>query len=302
MAELGRIFVGRIFVIDFIHGGKLIESLREIGMDFVVIDECSNFTKALQELKDKGFNKSDSLVLFIPEKLIPVANNWFSVQQRNRGEIIGHRLLYRIRDSAFKYDLYNRGFNSSLIVDDDNDPQIAALIIKRHFGLVPETPDWDTYFMSMVYLVAMRSKDLNTHIGAVIVNDSNTVISTGYNSFPRGIDDGRLDRQIKPEKYFWFNHGEYNAVANAADIGVSVRGCRMYTNGIPCIERCAGAIINAGIKEIIVDDDWNHDNGDKWQEQAVKARELFAEAGVKIRFWKGKTLQITKYRRGRFFD
>ena len=63
---------------------------------------------------------------------------------------------------------------------------------------------WDDYFMTMVYLAAMRSKDESTHIGAVIVGPDNEVRSTGYNSFPRGMNDDIKKRQKRPEKYFFF--------------------------------------------------------------------------------------------------
>ncbi len=41
--------------------------------------------------------------------------------------------------------------------------------------------DWNMYFMSMVYLTAMKSKDPSTKIGAVIVGENNEIISTGFN-------------------------------------------------------------------------------------------------------------------------
>ncbi len=68
--------------------------------------------------------------------------------------------------------------------------------------------NWDKYFMSLVYLVALKSKDKRTKIGAVIIGPDNEIRSTGYNSFPRGIDDNVPERQIPDEKYFWFAHAE----------------------------------------------------------------------------------------------
>ena len=46
-------------------------------------------------------------------------------------------------------------------------------------------PNWDDYFMSMVYLVASKSKDERTHIGTVVVGQDNEIKSTSYNSFVR---------------------------------------------------------------------------------------------------------------------
>ena len=159
---------------------------------------------------------------------------------------------------------------------------------------------WDDYFMTMVYLAAMRSKDESTHIGAVIVGLNNEIRATGYNSFPRGIDDTVPERQERPEKYFWFSHAEINAVAQAAMVGIPIGGCKMYTNGMPCTT-CAGYVINAGIKEIIVDKNWNDANPDKWSDEARRSREMFDESEVKVRYWEGELLDIYRFRRAEKF-
>lgn len=158
--------------------------------------------------------------------------------------------------------------------------------------------DWDTLFMNMVYLVAMKSKDRSTHIGAVVVGPDNEVRSVGFNSFPRGINDNVPARQERPEKYHWFSHGEMNAVANAARVGIPLKGCRMYTNGIPCTDMCAHAIIGAGIEEVIVDKVWNDKNYNQWKDQAERTKIMFAEAGVKLRYWEGEFVRINRFRDG----
>lgn len=160
---------------------------------------------------------------------------------------------------------------------------------------------WDDLFMTMVYLVAMKSKDESTHIGAVVVGPDNEVRSVGYNSFPRGIDDNVAERQEKPGKYGWFEHGEANAVNNAALVGIPLKGCRMYTNGVPCTV-CARGVINSGIKEVIVDKLWNDGNMDIWEEAAKTSSVMFEEAGVKVRFYDGEFLDIHKFRRGIKYD
>lgn len=157
---------------------------------------------------------------------------------------------------------------------------------------------WDDLFMTMVYLVAMKSKDESTHIGAVVVGPDNEVRSMGYNSFPRGINDNVAERQEKPGKYSWFEHGEANSVNNAALVGIPLKGCRMYTNGIPCTT-CAGSVINSGIKEVIVDKWWNDNNMDIWEEAAKISSVKFEEAGVKVRFYDGELLDIYRFRRGK---
>lgn len=149
--------------------------------------------------------------------------------------------------------------------------------------------DWDQYFMSMVYLIAMKSKDQNTNGGAVIVGPDNEIRSTGYNSFPRGIDDNYPERQQRPEKYFWFVHAEENAILNAARIGVSVKNCKMYTHGMPCMN-CARMIVQSGVTEVITHKLWDDDNHGIWIEHAERTLQLFKEAGVKIRKYDGQII------------
>jgi len=156
---------------------------------------------------------------------------------------------------------------------------------------------WDDLYMTMVYLIAMKSKDESSHIGAVVVGLDNEVRSVGYNSFPRNINDNLAERQKRPEKYAFFEHAERNTINNAALIGISLKGCRMYTNGIPCVE-CARGVINSGIKEVVVDKIWNDNNVDRWKEEAKISLVMFSEAGVKLRFWEGSLLDIYRLRRG----
>jgi len=143
-------------------------------------------------------------------------------------------------------------------------------------------PSWDVYFVKMARLVATRSKDQNTQIGAVIVGPDNEVISTGYNSFPRGINDDISERQERPEKYFWIEHSERNAIYNAARHGVKLKGCRIFMSCyIPCTD-CARAIIQVGIKEVILGS--RSSSGKKWDEEAERSERMFKEAGITVRY------------------
>lgn len=157
--------------------------------------------------------------------------------------------------------------------------------------------NWDDYFMNMAYLVAMKSKDESTHIGAVVVGPDNEVRSVGYNSFPRNVDDNLKERQERPEKYFWFEHAERNAIYNATLLGTSLKGCKLYTNGIPCMD-CARGVVQSGIKEVIVDRYWDDNNNDIWIENANKTKVLFSEVGISLRYWSGELIQINRFKRG----
>lgn len=160
---------------------------------------------------------------------------------------------------------------------------------------------WDDYFMSMVYLVATKSKDNRTHVGAVVVGPDNEIKTTGYNSFVRGLNDNVPERQEKPEKYNWFEHAERNSIYNATLIGVSLKGCKMYTNGVPCTD-CARGIIQSGILEVIVDREWDEINSPEDSENSKKSLQMFQEVGVKVKYWNGILSDVKKFRRGKFSD
>ena len=140
------------------------------------------------------------------------------------------------------------------------------------------------YFRELAHTVKKKSKDENTQIGAVIVGKDKEIVSTGYNSFPRGIRDDVKERQQRPEKYFWFEHAERNAIYNAARIGVSTKGTTMYLScGVPCAD-CARGIINAGIVRIFCERQ-DVTKGIKWADSAERSWDMFEEAGVKVCFY-----------------
>jgi len=157
--------------------------------------------------------------------------------------------------------------------------------------------DRTSIYMTMAYLVAMQSKDNRTWIGSVIVGPDNEVRSTGYNGLPRGCNDDIAERQEQPEKYFWFEHSERNAIYNAARMGLSMKDCILYTMGIPCAD-CARAVIQAGITKVVVHKPWNADNTEKWVESCRRSKEMFQEAGVKLIEWDGEILQIEARQHG----
>ena len=144
--------------------------------------------------------------------------------------------------------------------------------------------NWVTYFRQLANTVKLKSKDKYTQIGVVIVGRDNEIVSTGYNSFPRGIDDKIDSRQERPEKYYWFEHAERNAIYNAARIGVSTKDTTMYLScGLPCAD-CARGIINAGIKQIFCER-VDVTKGEHWAESQERSYDMFLEAGVDIRFY-----------------
>lgn len=155
------------------------------------------------------------------------------------------------------------------------DPVLAAAFARAR--------KWDLRFMEMAKLISTWSKDRSTQVGVVVVKDGR-IISTGYNGFPRGVNDTIESRHERPAKYQWTEHGDRNALYDAAARGVSLQGCTMYihssTVGVefPCCD-CARGIIQSGIVRLVTyPPAFQHE---RWGEDCKRAHAMLTEAGVK---------------------
>lgn len=147
-------------------------------------------------------------------------------------------------------------------------------------------PSWDELFMRHAYLIATKSKDPHSKIGAVIVKN-NIILSEGYNGIPRNVNDSISDRNERPEKYYWYEHAERNAIFNCAKEGIRVDGAILYCFATPCSD-CARAIIQSGIIEVVIHEEWDlnigfNKNSSKWSESVKRTNDMFIESGLKFR-------------------
>lgn len=148
---------------------------------------------------------------------------------------------------------------------------------------------WVEYFSNVAEAVKLKSKDKHTKIGCVIVGKDKEIVSTGYNSFPRGINDDVDERYERPNKYDYIEHSERNAIYNAARIGVSTKGCSLIlTGGFPCVD-CARAIIQAGIESIYVPKNdvlkKSEKNRMNWDDKHQISQQLLKEANITIHYY-----------------
>lgn len=111
-------------------------------------------------------------------------------------------------------------------------------------------PDWDSYFMAMVFIVATKSKDQSTRCGSILVDKDNRVLSIGYNGPFRGFPDEIANDFPRPEKYLYWIHSETNAIMNYTGAKSDLEGATIYITGKPCA-RCLSNIIQSGIKRIV---------------------------------------------------
>jgi dCMP deaminase len=109
-----------------------------------------------------------------------------------------------------------------------------------------DRPSWHTYFLNIAEVVATRSHDAETQVGAIIVSPTHRIIATGYNGFPANCDDDLLPN-LRPDKYPFVIHAEVNAIVSAKQ---DLSGCMIYVTHSPCHD-CAKTIIASGIKKVI---------------------------------------------------
>ena len=140
---------------------------------------------------------------------------------------------------------------------------------------------WNDYFMGMIDNVSMKSKDKYTKVGAIITGSDHEIRSTGFNSFVRGMNDDIPERQERPEKYWWIEHAERNAIYNAARQGISTNGSTLVCVWAACSD-CARAIIQSGISELITINTNDDEADQRWKESNQFGLEMLNEVGIKI--------------------
>ena len=135
--------------------------------------------------------------------------------------------------------------------------------------------DWNRRFLSLAEHIATWSKDPSTKVGAVIVDDERRIISTGYNGFPRDVEDTDHRLQNRDVKYEMIVHGEINAIVFANQ---NLQGTTLYTwPFMPC-SRCAGIVIQSGIRTVVAP----YNDNPRWQASFELTEQMFREAGIKL--------------------
>ena len=139
---------------------------------------------------------------------------------------------------------------------------------------IPMTPK-HRYFFDLCMLNARQSKDPSTQVGAVVRDARNVVVGMGWNGFPRGCKDSPELYNNREVKYQRTVHAEINSVLNA---NASTQGCAMYSWPLPPCERCAPALIQAGIREVYTLRGATK-RGD-WLGSGRLGLQMFTEAGI----------------------
>ena len=144
---------------------------------------------------------------------------------------------------------------------------------------------WDLRFLELARLTSSWSKDPSTKFGAVIVRPDLSICATGYNGFPRGMEDTKVRYAYRKDKLSRVIHCEMNALISSNDH--SVKGYILYTWPFLSCDRCAVHMIQAGISRAVAPQleimgrpaDWIL----KWQRTLAITRDYYAECGVEVK-------------------
>ena len=140
---------------------------------------------------------------------------------------------------------------------------------------------WPRRWLKLAHEVAAWSKD-DTQVGAVLFDANRNPRGFGYNGIPRGLSDTEPTRLQKPLKNWYFEHAERNVIYACSRNGITCDDCTIAITHWPCVD-CTRAIIQSGIREVIVDAAClNADSPfyQKWQDQIQVSAHMMQEVGI----------------------
>lgn len=118
---------------------------------------------------------------------------------------------------------------------------------------IDTTINWGEYFMLQAIMASFKSKDPNTKVGCVFVDQQNHQLSMGYNGFVAGIDESKLpwgnsrEADYQHQKYGYVVHSEANAILHSK---TDLAGSKLYVTLFPC-EECAKMLATRKVARVI---------------------------------------------------
>lgn len=128
--------------------------------------------------------------------------------------------------------------------------------------------------------IAKLSKDRRVKISALAFDDDYNLLGNGYNGFPRGVDDSKEERHLKPTKYLYSAHAEENLIAQSAKTGRSLNGSTVMVVGRHPCASCTRMLIQSGVKRIVCPKPDIHNVN--WKESNLAAYAMLMESGIDV--------------------
>ncbi len=120
--------------------------------------------------------------------------------------------------------------------------------VNNGFDEIKKVPLKDLYYMNLCFDINLRSVDKSSKCGCVFVADDGAILSSGYNNPVRGANDMNIPT-TRPDKYFFMEHSERNAIYNAARHGVKLMNSTVFVTGFICFD-CLRGMIQVGVRRI----------------------------------------------------
>lgn len=139
-------------------------------------------------------------------------------------------------------------------------------------------------FVAVAESIAGLSKDPRTKVGAVVLDDDGNILTTGYNGFPRGVNDDPARYADRDTKIKLVSHAESNAISQAARNGIRLYGSTLLLTSLYPCSNCAKQIIQAGIRRVYAPR-MGGNHSPVWYEEKDISELMFREAGVEIFEW-----------------
>ena len=105
-------------------------------------------------------------------------------------------------------------------------------------------------------------------------------IATGYNGFPKGIEDSNNRLSDRDTKLAFMVHAEKNLIYNATSHGVCLKNSTVYIYGLPCCSECFKGLIQVGIIRVVMPNIVIH--GNKWKKGCNFAKDSMINVGIEI--------------------
>lgn len=128
-------------------------------------------------------------------------------------------------------------------------------------------PDYDTWFMAIARVVALRSTCARRAVGAVVIDDTHRILSTGYNGTPSGMmhctttpcGGTRFGEGLGLDECQAL-HAEQNAIARLQNVRFADT---LYCSTAPCV-MCTKLIAATPIRRIVAGADYAKSGRDFW--------------------------------------
>ena len=135
---------------------------------------------------------------------------------------------------------------------------------------------WNIRFLKLAKEISTWSKDPSTKVGSLVVDKNKRIVSTGYNGFPKGINDSSNRYNDRDIKYPMVLHSEMNCLLFAQR---DLIDCTIYIYPMPPCARCSSAIIQSNIKKIVSIMP-TKDQMKRWGDDFGLSKQMYNEANI----------------------